>query len=442
MMMYRLYSWIRRFAVFSLLLLGVLGCAGEGDSEKEVEPLGRLDFRPSSEFGFEALVTGLRLGKQAVDARTEGDGVARAEGYRFLFRLVEMNLNRFSGDHDPAHPQINRCPSRNCKLGFDNPDYTYVGAFPLGVDYNYRLYGDRGTAPLMLFQVLERGTTGAFKGTSRTTSEAMIVNPDGSWEIFLGAEKPAGVADGNFLQLKEDQGSLLVRIAHDDWENTIEPSIQIEVLDEVERPPEAFTPMRMAVTGFTLSKMIPGQVNRWIGITRKGPLNDVDQPCRSWASGCTEGGFGNFSAGGKYLVAADEALIVESPWVPVRYNNIQLANIWGESLDYANKQVSLNGFQAYLDDDNMYRYVLSHEDPGVPNWLDVSEQGEGAIFMRWVDTEAGRDPLKPNGKLVKLEDLRDHLPANTPRVSPEERRAVLKQRLAAYNRRINPANIY
>ena len=420
--------------------LSLAGCGSNIDPES-LEPLDKIDFRPNSEFGFDALMLGLRLGKQEIDARMPEDGVARAEGYRYLLRLVEMNLGTLTADQDAARPQLSRCPTRNCRLGFDNPDYTYVGVNPLSKDYNYRLYGDRGTAAYFWFQVLER-STGAFGGTSKTRSQDMVFAPDGSWEIFLGAEKPDGVPDSNFLELKEEQATMVIRIAHRDWDSTIEPSITVENLGAVEAPIEPFKPMRMAITGFGLSKMIPNQVKRWIGIIEGAPLNDVARPCRGWANGCSNtGGFGNFSAGGKYAVAEDEALIIEAPWLPAGYTNIQLGNIWGESLDYANKQTSLNDFQAHLNGDNVYRYVLSHRDPGVPNWLDISDHPEGGIFMRWVEPEEGRDPPKPNGKVVKLAALREHLPADTPKISSAERAEVLKRRLMAYNRRMSPANI-
>ncbi len=421
-----------------LVLLSCLtGCGG--GSDEPVEPLGKLDFRPNSEFGIEAVITGLRLGKQVIDERMPEDGVARAEGYRFMLRLIEMNLNTLAGDHDPAHPQINRCPSKNCKLGFDNPDYTYVGALPLSVDYNYRLYGDRGTADLILFQVLERSDL-KFRGTSRTDSQRMQVNPDGSWEIFLGAKRPSGVPEANFLRLKEENVNLVIRIAHNDWSTTVEPSINIEMIDPVRKPVEALTPMRMAITGFAFSKMIPGQISRWIDIIEGAPLNAVDQPCPGWASGCQDGGFGNYAAGGRYRLEEDEALIIEATRIPTLYQNIQLANIWGESLDYANKQTSLNGVQAALNDDGVHRYVLAHSDPGVPNWLDISGHPEGAVFMRWVKPEEGAVPPQPAAKVVPLAKLRDHLPTDTAAITPERRATLLKQRLQAYNRRVNPAN--
>ncbi|MDX1734885.1 MAG: DUF1214 domain-containing protein [Halioglobus sp.] len=421
-----------------LALAALLGACGGGTDEAP-EALGKLDFRPSSAFGFDAVITGLRLGKEVVDARAPEDGVARAEGYRYLLRQIEMNLAMMTGDHDPLHPSVTRCPSKNCKLGFDSPDYTYVGANPLSANYSYRLYGQRGNAQLILFQVLER-SGGPFKGTSKTESESLVVAADGSWEIYLGRDKPAQVPDANFLRLSEDQATLLVRIAHNDWLNTVEPSINIEVVGPAREAIEPFTPMRMAVAGFALSKMIPNQLQRWVKRLQDAPLNGVDEPCGSWGAYCAgEGGFGNYATGGRYQLATDEALILEVPAVPVKFQNIQLGNIWAESLDYANRQTSLNGHQAHLDSDGVYRYVLAHSDPGVPNWLDIAHHPEGGIFMRWLFPQGDTAPPQPGSKVVPLSELRDHLPADTPVVSAVERGEQLKARAAAINRRRNPA---
>ena len=75
--------------------------------------------------------------------------------------------------------------------------------------------------------------------------------------------------------------------------------------------------------------------------------------------------------------------------MPVRFRNIQLGNRWLESLDYASRQTSLNGAQSYLDRDGIYRFVLAHADPGVPNWLDVAGHPRGTIFMRWNKPRGG-----------------------------------------------------
>jgi hypothetical protein len=92
----------------------------------------------------------------------------------------------------------------------------------------------------------------------------------------------------------------------------------------------------------------------------------------------------NLYAGGIFELEPDQALIVESR-IPVRaqYVGFHLGNLWGESLDFANHQSSLNGFQVEPDEDGVLRYVVAHRDPGVPNWLDTTGQREGFLTPRW-----------------------------------------------------------
>ena len=109
----------------------------------------------------------------------------------------------------------------------------------------------------------------------------------------------------------------------------------------------------------------------------------------------------------------------------VRYWNIQLSDMMWNSVDWMNRQSSLNGGQARLDGDGKFRAVIAVDDPGVPNWLDTGGHHEGAIMLRW--TEASSGPA-PTLRLVNLADLRSHLPPDTPFVSPEERDSQLRAR--------------
>ena len=84
-----------------------------------------------------------------------------------------------------------------------------------------------------------------------------------------------------------------------------------------------------------------------------------------------------------YRVAPDEALVIEVPVPRAKYWSIDLCNFWLESLDYANHQSSLNGHQAVVDPDGVFRAVVAHDDPGVPNWLDPVGHGEGSMIYRW-----------------------------------------------------------
>jgi len=72
--------------------------------------------------------------------------------------------------------------------------------------------------------------------------------------------------------------------------------------------------------------------------------------------------------------------------------------------------------------------VISRLDPGVPNWLDKGDYPWGIIQMRWNHADAYPDPTI---ELVPLAELRDHLPADTPVVTPEQRAEQLRARREA-----------
>jgi len=84
--------------------------------------------------------------------------------------------------------------------------------------------------------------------------------------------------------------------------------------------------------------------------------------------------------------------------------------------------------QAVLDADGKFRAVLDLTDPGVPNWLDPVGNTRGKLQTRWY---LGDSYPLPSIKKVKLSELREHLPADTPTVSPAERARELEATRAA-----------
>ena len=164
------------------------------------------------------------------------------------------------------------------------------------------------------------------------------------------------------------------------------------------------------------------------------PRNDLNPPNPGVAFG---GQATNLYAGGVFELAPDEALLVEVT-VPVApaYSGFHLANLWGESLDFANHQSSLNGHQAEVDADGVQRYVVAHADPGVANWIDTTGLPEGFLSLRWTYSREARRAL-PATRVAKLrfDEIRARLPASTRRVSPEERRERIRVRQAHVQRR-------
>ena len=100
----------------------------------------------------------------------------------------------------------------------------------------------------------------------------------------------------------------------------------------------------------------------------------------------------------------DEALLIEVAPPEALYWSVSLGNYWWETIDYANRQSSLNGHQAVLDADGVFRAVVAHSDPGVANWLDTAGNHQGAMIFRWLRADGA--PV-PTTRVVPLAGLRD-----------------------------------
>jgi hypothetical protein len=134
-----------------------------------------------------------------------------------------------------------------------------------------------------------------------------------------------------------------------------------------------------------------------------------------------------------YELADDEALIVETELPKQRrYWNFQLNDPYFNATEYVYRLSSTNGHFAHVSSDGRFRAVIAQSDPGVPNWLDAAGFSEGTIYGRWYDCDS--HPV-PTMKRVKLADVRAHLPADTPVVTPEQRAEELRRRVRACQRR-------
>jgi hypothetical protein len=129
---------------------------------------------------------------------------------------------------------------------------------------------------------------------------------------------------------------------------------------------------------------------------------------------------------GIHEIDDDEALIVETALPErVRYWQMLVADDRFCTIDWVNRQSSLNDAQAHLDGDGKFRAVISRLDPGVPNWLDKADYPWGVIQMRW---NRASDYPDPTITKVPLADVRQHLPPDTPVVTPAERQEQLRRR--------------
>ena len=129
---------------------------------------------------------------------------------------------------------------------------------------------------------------------------------------------------------------------------------------------------------------------------------------------------------GIHEIGDDEALILESELPETcRYWQALVGDDRFCTVDWVNRQSSLNDSQAHIDSDGKFRAVISRLDPGVPNWLDKADYPWGIIQMRW---NRASDYPDPTIKKVRLGEVRNHLPEDTPVVTPAQRREGLRRR--------------
>ena len=101
---------------------------------------------------------------------------------------------------------------------------------------------------------------------------------------------------------------------------------------------------------------------------------------------------------GIHQIADDEALIVEFA-VPDRchYWQILVADDRFSTVDWVNRQSSLNDVQARVDPDGWFRAVVSKQDPGVHNWLDKADWPWGILQARFYQAEDYPEATRDEG---------------------------------------------
>lgn len=386
--------------------------------------------------GFEALVSELRSSLDYVKGHfLYGSDGEKAEAHRHLARTLLLCLER-DIIQDPSFPYFRVLDPRT-KEGMDNSDQRYL-LCALDPKRTYRVWGERGSSRRLDFQIL-RGhafdeVDGANQLVSVLTTEELVVGEDGSFELFLGGEKRSP----NWLALTDGLQSIMIRQICSDWSIEIPGSIHIDCLETLGTVKPALTQSEMAARWQATAKHYASLVRYWpeFGLRRwvePTPANSLLPP----ADLSDVGGLpGREMMGGHFDLSEDEALLITTWPSTARYQGIQLGHHWWESLEYGDRQTSLSTDQAHLASDGRYHFVIAQRDPGVPNWLDTEGFSRGMILLRWdgSPTPLPRDKLPIVTKL-RVEQVRDHVPADEPTPSATDRAAALRARRSGVQRR-------
>jgi hypothetical protein len=321
--------------------------------------------------------------------------------------------------------------------GGPDPDYVY-STCEVESSGVYRISGFRGTSRFVeitqqTFDILNPTQLENGNPVPATHDlDDLDQDADGYFSVLLSAERPAG-HDGDWWQLDPRTCRLLMRKCSCDWRNEVDARVAIERLDD---PGADMTPEDTARRFSELSAWIEGMIGFDMGLIRwYREHHGVNTFLRSQKITSVGGLPTQAYYDGIHEIGDDEALIIETELPQTcRYWQALVGDDRFCTVDWVNRQSSLNDHQAHIDTDGRFRAVISRLDPGVPNWLDKADYPWGVIQMRWNRASDYPDPTMVK---VPFAEIRQHLPADTPVVTPEQRREQLRaRREAAQLRRI------
>ncbi|MGO8870056.1 MAG: DUF1214 domain-containing protein [Acidimicrobiales bacterium] len=367
-----------------------------------------------------------RTGQVLRSSQAPSEAVDRTAGYRHLLVLLALGIDEALRESDPYRPRFAPANVDNVlKWGMDCPDAAYTGA-AIRPDATYRVRGRRNSVRYLGFQVM-----GGMENTGNVVADDLDLDADGRFELVLSAtEHP-----DNWMPLAPGSSSLVVRQFFYDWTTEEAADLSIECTTDPPGPPGPPGPPLAAGVGRqieALGAFLEASVEFWLGVEEAGRAEGVN--CFRPPAALTGMGAAaeNVSTWGSWSLQDDEALLIEVTPPEALYWSVSLGNFWWETVDYANRQSSLNGHQATLDDDGVFRAVVCRADPGVANWLDTGGNHHGAMIFRWL--RADRAPV-PAARAVPAAEVAAHLPAGTRRVDRPERQRVLDARREAVQRR-------
>jgi hypothetical protein len=348
----------------------------------------------------------------------------RAEGFRWLTRLVVHALRTEVEAGDPLFPHFVRYETPDNQWGGPNPDNVYLRA-RVDAGSSYRVRADVRGVRQAIFSLhegdLQLGQPGVY---GETSLDALDVGPDGRLEILVSREP----RPGNWIELHPAARLLGIRVYRSDWQRDAAPAFHIERVGAEGLAPPPLEPAHLARALDRAATWVERSAVFWNGYTRalwERSTPNVAGPARPAPGGADNIHYGSCC----WELEGDDALLLECELPDAGYWGFTIHTLgWLESGDFADRQTSLSDAQAHVDADGRLRIVLCRRDPAVPNWLDTEARRRGLLVYRWAWARSNPVPV---ARVVPLARLRSELPTDHPAVDATDRRRALARRREA-----------
>lgn len=317
------------------------------------------------------------------------------DGYRWIFSITQVAMEVYVWG-DKYKPRFIEIVGPYKKWGGDNSDAFYFMA-PIDPSRTYKVTVDPGDSVYLSLTVYGGPDDGRYSerivGLLNTTE--MVQDPDGRYTIMLSPDHH----EGNYMKLEGDAVVAITRDYMNDPVNGKKAHWDIECLDPA--PPYEMTDEEMARRFKAATTWVRDQ-SKMVPIAL-GELNHIDDPYPvqkvtfGWAAGDAA------YAMGSYQLADDEALVLKGVTPECAFWNVCLWNQFLHTYNYDyDPYVTANGSRIQSDDDGNWRIIISHRDPGVPNWICTQGRPHGRIWFRWFLPE--HTPERVTAEVVPVDE--------------------------------------
>ncbi len=330
----------------------------------------------------------------------------RAEGFRYLTRLLSIGLDLHLEHADPQYPTFTRMINDTRKFIGDNPDATYDYA-SLSCDVSYLITGQRGISDYLgfcLYGVDEQGkpSVGANAGDDK-----IQFAEDGSFELYIA--KTNDLQHTNFLAMDENTNSLVVRqyFTGDRSQagtyaikavSTVAPKAQLDeamlsqqlknVSDFVEEISTSSSVLSI-FAGLNAVSLDKGDQHEVLEV-RGAEMDARGRPSAEELAGKIDPASIALHmptpdiqySGCWWELAEDEAVVISGKKLDCRYWSIQIFSRWMESPDYRYNQVSINNSDIIFEEDGSFKVYLCAHNPGFKNWISTDGFHNGQVCFR------------------------------------------------------------
>jgi len=358
------------------------------------------------------------------------------------FEEVMFSAAVWSSNQDPLRPKVT-CITRlahrlgdlevpGSRWGIDNPDSVYR-VIPISGDERYVIRGRvaerRLTENYFTLWQENMNTVDVLSGRD------LVTGPDRTFEISVDSE-PRG-SRANHVRSAPEAHEFYIRDVLLDWARDVPNELTIERLGGPPTTPPRSLDEQAELTAATMQ--------RFAEFTQKLARGMLASPPNhfSLAYSSDKGGAlrKQVYVGGNFKLGDDDAMVIDLCDGGAAYFVVPTGNVWGTTLDIVDRTSTLNKAQSEPNADGTWTFVLSKRDPGVHNWIDPCDLGEGILTLRMAEFpgDRPRGDLGAKSRVVPLSKLERELPEETKWVSAEERATQQAERAAAYRRRLPEA---